>query len=117
MDIAAWLHGLGVQKYEAAFRENAIDAAVLPELTADELRDLGVNLVAHRRKLLAAIAELEEGLVAVASPVLPDGRTVLQVEAVHGVGVRGGEEHVAEADDRGGIPPLRRAGKRRGVGA
>ena len=58
MDIAAWLHSLGMQQYEEAFRANAIDAAVLPELTADDLKDLGVNLVGHRRKLLAAIAAL-----------------------------------------------------------
>jgi len=36
VDIAAWLHSLGMQQYEAAFRDNAIDAAILPELTADE---------------------------------------------------------------------------------
>ena len=58
MDIAAWLHSLGMQQYEAAFRDNAIDAAVLPELTADDLKDLGVNLVGHRRRLLAAISGL-----------------------------------------------------------
>ncbi len=58
MDIGAWLHSLGMQQYEGAFRENAIDATVLPELTADDLKDLGVTLVGHRRKLLAAIAAL-----------------------------------------------------------
>ena len=58
VDIAAWLHSLGMQQYERAFRDNAIDAAILPELTADDLRDLGVNLVGHRRRLLAAIAAL-----------------------------------------------------------
>jgi class 3 adenylate cyclase/predicted ATPase len=58
VDIAAWLHGLELQQYEQAFRDNAIDAAVLRELTADDLKDLGVNLVGHRRRLLAAIAAL-----------------------------------------------------------
>jgi class 3 adenylate cyclase len=58
MDIAAWLHGLGLERYEAAFRENEIDWAVLPELTADDLKDIGVTAVGHRRKLLAAIATL-----------------------------------------------------------
>ena len=64
VDIAAWLHGLGLQQYEQAFRQNAIDDAVLPELTAEDLKDLGVGLVGHRRKLLAAIATLrsESGL-------------------------------------------------------
>ena len=58
MDIAAWLHGLGLQQYQQVFRENVIDDAVLPELTADDLKDLGVSLVGHRRKLFAAIAAL-----------------------------------------------------------
>ena len=58
MDVAAWLRGLGLQRYEAAFRDNAIDAEVLPELTADDLVSIGVNSVGHRRKLLAAIAAL-----------------------------------------------------------
>ena len=58
VDIAEWLHGLGLQQYEQAFCDNAIDDAVLPELTADDLKDLGVSLVGHRRKLLAAIAAL-----------------------------------------------------------
>ena len=58
MDIAAWLHELGLQQYEPAFRQNAIDEGVLADLTADDLENLGVNLVGHRRKLLAAIAAL-----------------------------------------------------------
>src|SRR5215467_8486824 len=49
-----------MQQYEEAFRDNAIDAAVFPELTADDLKDLGVSLVGHRRKLLAAIAALRD---------------------------------------------------------
>jgi class 3 adenylate cyclase/predicted ATPase len=59
MDLAAWLRDLGLERYEAAFRDNAIDAAVLPELTADDLKDLGVNLVGHRRRLLSAISALQ----------------------------------------------------------
>src|SRR5215831_8125848 len=55
-----------MQQYEEAFRDNAIDAAVLPELTADDLKDLGVNLVGHRRRLLAAIAALRSDVVPVA---------------------------------------------------
>jgi class 3 adenylate cyclase/predicted ATPase len=65
VDIAAWLHGLGLQRYEQAFCDNAIDAAVLPELTAEDLKDLGVSLVGHRRKLLAAIAALRSDIVPV----------------------------------------------------
>ena len=61
MDIATWLHGLGMEQYEPAFRDNSIDAAVLPELTAQDLKDLGVSRVGDRRKLLAAIAVLRSG--------------------------------------------------------
>jgi class 3 adenylate cyclase/predicted ATPase len=60
VNIAAWLRGLGLQQYERAFREAEIDAAVLPALTMDDLRDIGVSIVGHRRKLLAAIAALRE---------------------------------------------------------
>jgi hypothetical protein len=58
MDVVVWLRGLGLGKYETAFRENEIDETVLPNLTAEDLKDLGVSLVGHRRKLLDAIAAL-----------------------------------------------------------
>jgi class 3 adenylate cyclase len=58
MDITRWLEGLGLERYEHAFREGDVDAAVLPELTADDLILLGVTSIGHRRKLLAAIAAL-----------------------------------------------------------
>jgi hypothetical protein len=58
MDIAEWLRGLGLEQYEGAFRANAIDAEVLRDLTAEGLRELGVSLIGHRRKLLTAIADL-----------------------------------------------------------
>jgi len=52
LDIAAWLRGLGLAQYEPAFLENAIDSTVLRKLTAEDLKDLGVVLVGHRRRLL-----------------------------------------------------------------
>jgi class 3 adenylate cyclase/predicted ATPase len=58
MDVCAWLRGLGLERYEQAFRENAIDEPTLPKLTAEDLRDLGVTPVGHRRILLDAIAAL-----------------------------------------------------------
>jgi class 3 adenylate cyclase len=58
MDIVVWLRSLGLGKYEAAFRENDIDETVLPDLTAEDLKGLGVSIVGHRRKLLDAIAAL-----------------------------------------------------------
>jgi class 3 adenylate cyclase/tetratricopeptide (TPR) repeat protein len=58
MDVGGWLRGLGLDKYEAAFRENGIDEQVLRHVTAEDLREIGVATVGDRRKLLAAIAEL-----------------------------------------------------------
>src|SRR5208282_2436166 len=57
MDLGGWLRSLGLERYEAAFRENEIDERVLPNLTAEDLKDLGVGIVGHRRKLLDAKAE------------------------------------------------------------
>jgi len=56
MDVADWLRKLGLEQYGPAFRENEIDERVLPSLTAEDLRDLGITLVGHRRRLLDAIA-------------------------------------------------------------
>jgi SAM domain (Sterile alpha motif) len=61
MDIEGWLRGLGLERYEQAFRENEIDLRVLPELTADDLKELGVAAIGHRRLLLKAIADLAAG--------------------------------------------------------
>jgi class 3 adenylate cyclase len=53
-----WLRSLGLEQYEAAFRDNAITEKLLPSLTAEDLKDLGVSVVGHRRALLNAIADL-----------------------------------------------------------
>jgi class 3 adenylate cyclase len=58
MDVRDWLRSLGLSEYEPAFRDNQIDSEVLPKLTGDDLKELGVASVGHRRKLLSAIAEL-----------------------------------------------------------
>jgi class 3 adenylate cyclase len=63
MDIVVWLRSLGLGRYEAAFRDNEIDETVLPSLTAEDLKDLGVSVVGHRRKLLDAIAALRTDVV------------------------------------------------------
>src|SRR5215469_13449914 len=60
MDLGDWLRGLGLGRYEEQFRENNIDVDVLPQLTADDLRDVGVSAVGDRRRLLSAIAALVE---------------------------------------------------------
>jgi class 3 adenylate cyclase len=61
MDIVVWLRSLGLGKYEAAFRENDIDETILPGLTHETLKELGVASVGHRVKLLDAIAALRSG--------------------------------------------------------
>jgi class 3 adenylate cyclase len=60
VDVGGWLRKLGLEQYEAAFRENVVGAEVLPHLTADDLKELGVAAVGHRRQLLVAIAELRD---------------------------------------------------------
>ena len=59
IDVAEWLKGLGLERYERAFRENEIDWEALSKLTAEDLKDLGVVLGGHRRRLLDAIAALD----------------------------------------------------------
>src|SRR6516225_6248205 len=58
MDVGGWLRSLGLERYEAAFRENEIDETVLPSLTHETLKELGVTAVGHRLKLLDAVAAL-----------------------------------------------------------
>jgi class 3 adenylate cyclase/predicted ATPase len=64
VDIGNWLRGLGLGQYEATFRKNDIDVDLLAKLTAQDLKDLGVAAVGHRRKLLSAIAALAGPAVA-----------------------------------------------------
>ena len=67
MDIDSWLGGIGLEQYAQTFRDNAIDADVLRDLTDEHLRELGLPLGA-RLKLLRAIAALGTGEQAPASP-------------------------------------------------
>jgi class 3 adenylate cyclase len=66
VDVGAWLRGLGLERYEPVFRDNEIDAAVLPKLTAEHLKELGLPL-GPRLKLLEAIAGLRDA----ATPPVP----------------------------------------------
>jgi hypothetical protein len=59
MIIAAWLESLGLGQYATAFESNAIDAETLPKLTVEDLKEIGVAALAHRKKILEAIAALE----------------------------------------------------------
>jgi len=90
MEVADWLRTLGLEQYEPAFRKNAVTSTLLPNLTADDLKDLGITLVGHRRQLLDAIAALRLNVVPdvapsqaasasapadLAAPADPDGTT------------------------------------------
>lgn len=80
-DIPSWLRTLGLGEYESQFSGNHITSDVLPNLTADDLRDLGVNSVGHRRRLLDAIALLRDNARADAS-----GKTDASLAEPHGTG-------------------------------
>jgi predicted ATPase/class 3 adenylate cyclase len=68
MDVVAWLRELGLERYEPAFRANEIDWAVLPKLTSEDLREIGVVPIGHRRRMLDAITVLgNEPTIAVAT--------------------------------------------------
>jgi class 3 adenylate cyclase/predicted ATPase len=68
MDVVTWLRGLGLEQYEPAFRANEIDWAVLPKLTSEDLREIGVVPIGHRRRMLDAITALgSEPTIAVAT--------------------------------------------------
>jgi class 3 adenylate cyclase/pimeloyl-ACP methyl ester carboxylesterase len=62
VDIADWLRRLGLHQYESVFRDNDVDTETLPSLTAEDLRELGITSLGHRKKLLAAIAALSPTL-------------------------------------------------------
>ncbi len=67
-DVGQWLTGLGLEQYQQLFVEQAIDVGVLPALTDDDLKGLGIPL-GHRKRLLNAIVEL--GDVGGANATLP----------------------------------------------
>jgi class 3 adenylate cyclase/tetratricopeptide (TPR) repeat protein len=79
VDVAAWLESLGLGQYAEAFAANDVDATLLPRLTADDLRDLGVASVGHRRRLLDAIAALGE---ADEPPLAPQAQSDRPIDAV-----------------------------------
>jgi len=58
VDVPSWLWGMGMGRYAAAFEAHEVDAEVLPWLTMDDLRDMGIGAVGARRKLFCAIQRL-----------------------------------------------------------
>jgi hypothetical protein len=75
MDVGGWLRSLGLEEYEAAFRENKVDAAVLPKLTAEDLKDLGIAAVGiaascPKLSLLCVATRMLRGLPVTRWPLL-----------------------------------------------
>ena len=58
MAIEIWLRDFGLEQYAGAFADNGVDGILLPELTNEDLRDLGVARLADRKAILKAIARL-----------------------------------------------------------
>jgi SAM domain (Sterile alpha motif) len=81
MDVVVWLWSLGLGQYETAFRENEISEKVLPSLTAEDLKEIGVGPVGHRRTLLDAIAALRNEASGKAPPV--DTATTSSAPSAH----------------------------------
>jgi class 3 adenylate cyclase/tetratricopeptide (TPR) repeat protein len=71
LDIGQWLRELGLQSYEQAFCDNGVDLEVLRRLTADDLKEIGVSAVGHRRKILHAVGELAAARSQAADPKVP----------------------------------------------
>ena len=89
MDVVVWLRSLGLGKYEAAFRENEIDETVLPGLTHENLKELGVTALGPRLKLLDAIAALRtDASPQVPSPARSSAPTATAVPVAEAVGER-----------------------------
>lgn len=87
-EIQAWLADIGLSQYAQAFAENDIDASVLPSLTEDDLRELGLSM-GHRKKLMAAIAAL--GGSAPSSSPPPDPVPAIKAQSVNAPDFRAGE--------------------------
>jgi class 3 adenylate cyclase/predicted ATPase len=84
LDIGDWLRGLDLQFYEQAFRDNGVDVEVLRYLTVDDLKEIGVQAVGHRRKILEAISVLPMDQMLAGAPVPAERRqlTVMFVDLV-----------------------------------
>jgi SAM (Sterile alpha motif) domain-containing protein/adenylate/guanylate cyclase family protein len=81
MDVADWLQNLGLEQYQVAFRENGVSVDTLPHLTVEDLRELGVAAVGHRRQLLVAIAKLrDDGLPVQAEEAASDHRASIATD-------------------------------------
>ncbi|MDH3772239.1 MAG: hypothetical protein OET79_14795, partial [Nitrospirota bacterium] len=102
-DVDNWLEAIGLGEYVAMFAEHKIDREVLPELTEQDLKDLGLPL-GHRKKFLRAVAALAEDPPAPATPTRPAGAerrqlTVMFVDLVGSTALSG----KLDPEDMGGV--------------
>src|SRR5436190_15424054 len=95
MDISEWLRSFGLEQYAPAFRDNDIDGEILRRLTAEDLRELGVTSIGHRRRLLDAIAALGAGGSTPAPTNVPVGGSPLPFPPP-----QAGEERVGREAER-----------------
>src|SRR5215469_18168850 len=75
MDVTAWLRDLGLERYASLFRDHKIDWDVLPKLTSEDLKEIGVLPIGHRRRLLHAIATFGSNLPPSAAPAAAPGES------------------------------------------
>ena len=124
MDVGGWLRGLGLGQYEANFRDNKIDVDVLPRLTGDDLKEIGVSALGDRIRLLEAIAALAGAkppadVAASASrsapPEVPQVSAERRPITVMFCDLVGSTDHCGRARRRGLAQPGQRL-PRRGVG-
>jgi class 3 adenylate cyclase/tetratricopeptide (TPR) repeat protein len=66
--ISEWLQSLGLDQYATVFTDNDIDLELIPSLSDQDLEKLGISSMGHRKKLLKAISELNDAMLATASP-------------------------------------------------
>lgn len=59
--VRTWLIELGLSRYASVFEVHEVDDEVLPLLTLEDLKDMGINAVGSRRKLYSAIQKLRKG--------------------------------------------------------
>ena len=72
MDVIEWLRSLGLEQYAPAFEQNHISPELLPSVTADDLKELGIASVGHRRAMLEALADLCARPAAAAEVSVPE---------------------------------------------
>ena len=72
-DVRQWLESLGLGQYADAFEENAVEWDLLAKLSGDELKEIGVGPLGHRKRILEAATTLDSGSVAAQQSVAPGG--------------------------------------------